>query len=117
MPPRALNASLPRDLETICLKCLRREKRERYATAADLAADLERYLAGCPIRARNVSTLERALKWIRRYPALTAATLTAFLLLISLLALSDSSRKIVEHREQKFLRRTYLDDMQLDTEP
>lgn len=110
--PSQVRRSIPRDLETICLKCLRREKQERYSTAADLASDLERYLGGRPIRARNVSPLERALKWIRRYPALTAATFTAFLLLISLLVLSEASRKEAEERELKLLRRTYLDDMQ-----
>jgi tetratricopeptide (TPR) repeat protein len=75
VPPRRLNPSVPRDLETICLKCLEKAQGKRYASAAAFAADLQRYLAGEPIVARPVTTPERALKWARRRPA--AATLLA----------------------------------------
>jgi tetratricopeptide (TPR) repeat protein len=71
-PPRALNDAIPRDLETICLKCLQKEPARRYAGAAELAADLRRLLAGEPIAARPVTRRERALRWARRRPALTA---------------------------------------------
>ena len=73
VPPRRLNASIPRDLETICLKCLEKEPDRRYASAAALAADLRRFLTGEPIAARPVTRLERVAKWARRKPTLAAA--------------------------------------------
>jgi serine/threonine-protein kinase len=73
--PSRLQPRCPRDLETICLKCLRKHPAERYASAGDLADDLRRFRAGQPIRARRVGRLERAAKWARRKPAL--ATLWA----------------------------------------
>src|SRR6516164_6379501 len=63
---------LPRDLETICLKCLNKQPQARYSTAQALAEDLRRFLAGRPIRARPISAWERGLKWTRRRPALAA---------------------------------------------
>jgi eukaryotic-like serine/threonine-protein kinase len=68
VPPRALQPTTPRDLQTICLKCLEKEPRRRYATAAELADDLDRFAAGEPIRARPTGRLERSLKWLRRKP-------------------------------------------------
>jgi WD40 repeat protein len=73
VPPRRHNGSIPPDLETICLKCLEKEPDQRYASAAALAADLRRFLAGEPITARPVSRLERLAKWARRKPTLAAA--------------------------------------------
>lgn len=67
--PRSFNQKVDRDLETICLKCLEKEQVKRYATAAELADDLECYLGGEPVRARRVGNVVRGLRWARRRPA------------------------------------------------
>ena len=74
--PSRIQFRVPRDLETICMKCLQKEPRKRYATAKELADDLNRYLLGEPIRARRTPPIERAVKWAKRRP--TVATLLAF---------------------------------------
>ena len=77
VPPARLNAKVPRDLETICLKCLHKEPQRRYATAAALADDLRRFGEGRPIQARRVSWGGRLWRWVRRKPAEAALVATA----------------------------------------
>jgi serine/threonine protein kinase len=82
VPPRLINSKSPRDLETICLKCLRKQPGQRYASAADLAEDLRRFLDGRPIKARPMGTFEKAWRWARTNPTLAgllAATVVGML--------------------------------------
>ena len=71
IPPERLVPSVPRDLSTICLKCLNRKQGDRYRSAAELAEDLGRFLEGRPIRARRAGWPERAAKFVRRNPVLS----------------------------------------------
>ncbi|GEM_PF-3508200 len=95
--PRKKNPAVPRDLETICLKCLEKERDRRYETAKELAEDLDRFLDSEPIRARPPSLLYRLSRRVRRRPgvtlmgAVTAAALTALVLLWAFGA-SDGAR-------------------------
>jgi formylglycine-generating enzyme required for sulfatase activity len=93
--PSRLNPKVPRDLETICLKCLAKEPTRRYPSAEALAEDLGRFLAGEPVQARPVSRLERTVKWARRRPALAA------LLLVTVLGVAGIVWKYLDAEQQK----------------
>lgn len=73
IPPRQLNRSVSRDLETICLKCLEKKTSKRYESARELQEDLQRFLDGKPIRARPHSWLQVSGKWMRRHPAISVS--------------------------------------------
>jgi formylglycine-generating enzyme required for sulfatase activity len=92
---RRLQPKVPRDLETICHKCLEKDPKKRYASSAALAEDLRRFLAGEPVQARSAGPLERALKWARRRPAL------ATLLLVTVLGVAGIVWKYIDAEQQK----------------
>jgi tetratricopeptide (TPR) repeat protein len=87
VPPSRLRSKTPRDLETVCLKCLEKVPGRRYASAAELADDLDRFCEGRPVRARRITPLGRTMRWARRRPALAGlvgVSAAAFLILLTL---------------------------------
>ncbi|MCA9067914.1 MAG: PD40 domain-containing protein, partial [Planctomycetaceae bacterium] len=82
VPLRQLQPDVPRDLETICLKCLEKEPEKRYASAEDLAEELHRFFQGLPIHARPIGPWGRGIRWVLRFPVVSALLLT---LLMSIL--------------------------------
>jgi tetratricopeptide (TPR) repeat protein len=106
LPPSRLRARLPRDLETICLKCLQKEPGRRYKTAAELADDLERFLNGASILARPAPWREQAWKWLRRHPRSATLAVCAMALLLAFPAFllyhdHDLREKLVEARQAR----------------
>lgn len=87
VPPRLLNPAVPRDLETVCLRCLAKDPGQRYREAKELAADLGRFLRREPVRARPVGWAGRFTRWCRRKPA-QAVTVTALFALLALLSVA-----------------------------
>lgn len=100
VPTRRLQPGLPRDLETICLKCLEKDPKRRYETALTLAEDIERWQDGLPIRARPTSISERLVKWARRRPAIAGLisaivviTLAGFTGVLAQWQIAEAARK------------------------
>jgi WD40 repeat protein len=85
-PPRTLRPDVPRDLETICLRCLEKDPARRYSSAEAVAAELDRWARGEPILARPAGRLERAGKWARRNKGWAGAVVVAMLSLVLLAA-------------------------------
>ena len=105
-PPRLLNPTLPRDLETICLTCLAKDPARRYATAAEVGADIERFLENRPIRARPPSVVYQARKFVRRYRTGVIAVAAVIVALAAGLtaALISNHRAIVQKQAAEAAR-------------
>jgi eukaryotic-like serine/threonine-protein kinase len=97
--PRKFQSSIPRDLETICLKCLEKDPEKRYQTSREVAEELRRHLRGEPIRARRIGRIAHVWRWCRRNPAvasliaLVAATLVAGTIISSLFAVTANRQR------------------------
>jgi tetratricopeptide (TPR) repeat protein len=98
VPPTRFQSKMPRDIETICLKCLEKEPSKRYASAAALANDLDRFLDNLPILARPVSPWEKGVKWAKRRPA--AAALIALSAAV-VLGLIGGSMAFANYKQQQ----------------
>src|SRR5262249_55922318 len=118
-PPRRKNAEIPRDLETICLKCLEKEPSRRYVSAGALADDLGRFSRGEAIHARPVSGVERLERWCRRRPAVVGLSFALFVVATGSIAVylgqheharaSDARALINERAKEKLLGETVLE--------
>ena len=118
--PRRFNGSLPRDVETICLKCLEKNPPKRYTTARELKEDLRRYVEGELIRARPVTTLSRAWRWCQRKPIIAglSAAVLGLLLTIAIAASAATWREARLRNRETSLRKDanrlrYLAEMNL----
>lgn len=103
-PPRRIDPSIPRELETIALKALAKNPADRYGSAQELADDLQRFVKDEPIKAKPPTTFERSRKWIRRHPAFLVASL--LLLVFGVVGFAASTVLIV--REQWKTRDAYV---------
>jgi tetratricopeptide (TPR) repeat protein len=131
LPPRRLQPAVPRDLDTICLKCLQKEPAKRYASAQALAEDLDRFLADKPIHARRTPAWERAFKWVRRRPAVAAlvvvsiaATLALFVAVLAAMRAelvqartrAKETERLYRHQAEALRLKGQADATQDDTE-
>jgi eukaryotic-like serine/threonine-protein kinase len=115
VPPRRLKAQVPRDLETICLKCLHKDPAKRYATAHALAEDLHRFERGEPIAARSPGPRERLAWWVRRHPAksivIAGGLLLAFGLVCGLLWLGHERADMMQAVNNDLTEVSQLEDL------
>lgn len=112
VPPRQLEPTIDRDLETICLKCLEKEPAKRYATAAELALDLRRFVGGHPIMARPVGRLSRSWRWCRRNRSV--AILGASVLLLMALGITVAGTLAIQQNRVATTLQSVLAQAQRD---
>jgi serine/threonine protein kinase/tetratricopeptide (TPR) repeat protein len=115
-PPRRLNDKIPRDLETITLKCMAKEPGRRYASAGELAEDLRRQLNGEPIQARPVGRLERSWRWCKRNPRVAVLLGLVVLLVATVVGGALAATVVIGHerdlaQEQLDLTQQTLDQL------
>ncbi|MBX7106067.1 MAG: serine/threonine protein kinase [Gemmataceae bacterium] len=104
--PRQLRPKLPRDLETVCLKCLEKDPGRRYASAGDLRDDLQRYLAGVPVLARPVTPVGRVVRWCRRKPLVAGLSAAlAFAVIAGVAGMTREYRRANDERDAAFAAR------------
>jgi WD40 repeat protein len=101
VPPSRLQPGVPRDLETVCLKCLQKDSHRRFATALALADDLKHFQSGEPIQARPTPAWERAWKWAKRRPSVAALTAAVVLVAVTGLVLVGWQWRRAEGRRQR----------------
>jgi serine/threonine-protein kinase len=104
LPPTQLAMQVPRDLETVCLKCLQKEAHKRYASAGALAEDLRRFLAGEPVMARPIGALGRLGRWCRRNPKLALLSALVFILLVVVAATSSVAYWRIKQEQAETVR-------------
>jgi serine/threonine protein kinase len=109
--PRKVNAKVPVDLETICLKAMEKDPDRRYQTAGELAEDLRRYVNRFAISAKRAGVVERTMKWIRRHPAV-AVSLAIFV--IAVLAVSGFAYRAYQSEQQRLSEREQARKQLLD---
>ena len=105
--PRRLDPAIPKDLETICLRAMEKDPPRRYATAALLADDLQRFAEGRPILARRTTRVEKTVKWVRRHKALTAALAATVAVVVLAGGLTWSVQAGRQREARELLRQAY----------
>jgi serine/threonine protein kinase len=116
VPPRKLRAEVPRDLETICLKCLNKSPAHRYRSAQALAEELERFQNGEPILARPAGDIERAWRWCRRYPIPATLLVVVSVLLIVVTLGSGIGLWHLSRLSERLVRSTAMESAAQETE-
>src|SRR5262249_45335161 len=100
VPPRRLQPGIPRDLETICLRCLQKDARKRYEDCGALAEDIRRFLDGEPIRARPISSAERLWRWCLRNRRVAALAAAVVLLMVATSATALIAAVLVDRKNR-----------------
>jgi serine/threonine protein kinase/WD40 repeat protein len=99
--PRKLNQAIPRDLETIVLKCLEKKREKRYDTATDLRSDLQSFIAGEPVKARSIGRVQKSLRWIARNPKIAALSFSIMGLLATVALVSTTAAFKIESSRKR----------------